>query len=113
MKLAERAGFEPAKRFPVYTLSRRAPSTTRTPLRKLAGSGAGLFGASCASPLAALGASLRLSQFVPDELVEPAKRFPVYTLSRRAPSTTRTPLRYGRRERIATRAPRSAGRAGY
>src|SRR6185312_13548423 len=33
-KLAERAGFEPAKRFEaVYTLSRRAPSTTRTPLR--------------------------------------------------------------------------------
>ena len=29
---AERAGFEPAIRFPVYTLSRRAPSTTRTPL---------------------------------------------------------------------------------
>ena len=31
--LAERAGFEPAIRFPVYTLSRRAPSTTRPPLR--------------------------------------------------------------------------------
>ena len=30
--LAERAGFEPAIQFPVYTLSRRAPSTTRTPL---------------------------------------------------------------------------------
>jgi hypothetical protein len=30
--LAERAGFEPAIPFPVYTLSRRAPSTTRTPL---------------------------------------------------------------------------------
>jgi hypothetical protein len=29
---AERAGFEPAIPFPVYTLSRRAPSTTRTPL---------------------------------------------------------------------------------
>jgi hypothetical protein len=29
---AERAGFEPAIQFPVYTLSRRAPSTTRTPL---------------------------------------------------------------------------------
>ena len=31
-KMAERAGFEPAIRFPVYTLSRRAPSTTRPPL---------------------------------------------------------------------------------
>ena len=31
--LAEEAGFEPAIRFPVYTLSRRAPSTTRPPLR--------------------------------------------------------------------------------
>src|SRR5690348_8922518 len=32
-KLAERAGFEPAIGFTLYTLSRRAPSTTRTPLR--------------------------------------------------------------------------------
>ena len=33
--LAERAGFEPAKRgLAAYTLSRRAPSTTRTPLRR-------------------------------------------------------------------------------
>ena len=31
--LAERAGFEPALRSPVNTLSRRAPSTTRPPLR--------------------------------------------------------------------------------
>ena len=31
---AERAGFEPAIPFRVYTLSRRAPSTTRTPLQK-------------------------------------------------------------------------------
>ena len=30
--LAEGAGFEPAIRFPVYTLSRRAPSTARPPL---------------------------------------------------------------------------------
>ncbi len=30
--IAERKGFEPSKQFPVYTLSRRAPSTTRTPL---------------------------------------------------------------------------------
>src|SRR5690554_8021239 len=29
--LAVREGFEPSIRFPVYTLSRRAPSTTRTP----------------------------------------------------------------------------------
>jgi hypothetical protein len=31
--LAEGAGFEPAIRFPVYTLSRRAPSAARPPLR--------------------------------------------------------------------------------
>jgi hypothetical protein len=31
-QLAEGAGFEPAIRFPVYTLSRRAPSTARPPL---------------------------------------------------------------------------------
>ncbi len=30
--LAERAGFEPAIRLRAYTLSKRAPSTTRTPL---------------------------------------------------------------------------------
>jgi hypothetical protein len=33
--MAERAGFEPAVRFPLHTLSKRAPSTTRTPLRQL------------------------------------------------------------------------------
>ena len=31
--MAEREGFEPSRRFPAYTLSRRAPSTTRPPLR--------------------------------------------------------------------------------
>ena len=31
--MAERKGFEPLKRFPVYTLSKRAPSTTRPPLQ--------------------------------------------------------------------------------
>ena len=31
--MAEREGFEPSKRFPVYTLSKRAPSTTRPPLQ--------------------------------------------------------------------------------
>ena len=31
--LAERAGFEPAIELPLYTLSKRAPSTTRPPLR--------------------------------------------------------------------------------
>src|ERR687898_202992 len=31
--LAEGEGFEPSIRFPVYTLSRRAPSTTRPPLQ--------------------------------------------------------------------------------
>ncbi len=34
VKLAEGAGFEPAIRFPAYTLSKRAPSATRPPLRK-------------------------------------------------------------------------------
>ena len=31
--MAEEEGFEPSIRLHVYTLSRRAPSTTRTPLR--------------------------------------------------------------------------------
>jgi|SaaInl7_200m_RNA_FD_contig_81_551698_length_675_multi_8_in_0_out_0_2 hypothetical protein len=31
-ELAERRGFEPRKQLPIYTLSRRAPSTTRTSL---------------------------------------------------------------------------------
>src|ERR1700693_2863351 len=31
--LAEGVGFEPTIRFPVYTLSKRAPSATRPPLR--------------------------------------------------------------------------------
>src|SRR5882724_4480947 len=34
LKDAERAGFEPAIGFHLYTLSRRASSTTRAPLRK-------------------------------------------------------------------------------
>jgi hypothetical protein len=38
--LAEGAGFEPAIRFPVYTLSRRAPSTARPPLHALLASSA-------------------------------------------------------------------------
>src|SRR5215207_1131856 len=33
-KLAEGEGFEPTIRLPVYTLSRRAPSATRPPLRR-------------------------------------------------------------------------------
>jgi hypothetical protein len=35
--VAEGAGFEPAIRFPAYTLSRRAPSTARPPLHALFG----------------------------------------------------------------------------
>ena len=31
--LAERMGFEPMIEFPLYTLSKRAPSTTRPPLQ--------------------------------------------------------------------------------
>lgn len=31
--MAEREGFEPSVRFPVHTLSRRAPSTTRSSLQ--------------------------------------------------------------------------------
>ncbi len=34
IQMAEREGFEPSIRLPVYTLSRRAPSTTRTPLHE-------------------------------------------------------------------------------
>ena len=33
-KMAERVGFEPTVGFPQHTLSKRAPSTTRTPLRE-------------------------------------------------------------------------------
>ena len=33
-KMAEREGFEPSVEFPLHTLSRRAPSTTRTSLHK-------------------------------------------------------------------------------
>jgi hypothetical protein len=33
MELAEREGFEPSVEFPLHTLSKRAPSTTRTSLR--------------------------------------------------------------------------------
>ena len=33
IELAERGGFEPPVLFPVHTLSKRAPSATRTPLR--------------------------------------------------------------------------------
>ena len=33
LTLAERMGFEPMKGFPLYTLSKRAPSTTRPPLQ--------------------------------------------------------------------------------
>ena len=36
-RVAERAGFEPALRFPVNTLSKRAPSTARPPLLRLGG----------------------------------------------------------------------------
>ena len=32
--MAERMGFEPMKELPLYTLSKRAPSTTRPPLQK-------------------------------------------------------------------------------
>ena len=31
--MAERKGFEPLKQLPVYTLSKRAPSTTQPPLQ--------------------------------------------------------------------------------
>ena len=31
--MAERAGFEPARQLPTYTLSKRAPSASRTPLQ--------------------------------------------------------------------------------
>ncbi len=33
VRVADREGFEPSRRFPAYTLSRRAPSTTRPPVR--------------------------------------------------------------------------------
>ena len=33
--MAERMGFEPMKELPLYTLSKRAPSTTRPPLQDI------------------------------------------------------------------------------
>ena len=36
IQVAEGVGFEPTKRSPVYTLSKRAPSATRPPLRRSA-----------------------------------------------------------------------------
>lgn len=45
-RMADREGFEPSIEFPLYTRSRRAPSTTRPPVRPLAAggqSGAGRF----------------------------------------------------------------------
>ena len=44
--MAEREGFEPSRRFPAYTLSRRAPSTTRPPLQQ---AGHNHFPVACAS----------------------------------------------------------------
>ena len=35
--MAERMGFEPMKELLLYTLSKRAPSTTRPPLHKFTG----------------------------------------------------------------------------
>ena len=32
--MADRKGFEPSRRSPAYALSRRAPSTTRPPVRR-------------------------------------------------------------------------------
>ena len=43
--MAEREGFEPSRRLPAYTRSRRAPSTTRPPLLMARGRGRNLSGA--------------------------------------------------------------------
>ena len=45
--LAEREGFEPSVRLPLHTLSKRAPSTTRTPLQTLAAAAAHKAGHDC------------------------------------------------------------------
>src|SRR5262249_48598491 len=52
--LAERVGFEPTLRLPVNTLSKRAPSTARPPLRRIREKSAGTIvgGACCATCLA-------------------------------------------------------------
>ena len=54
--MAEGAGFEPAIRFPAYTLSRRAPSAARPPLR------AALCGASAAHITSRARGASRLAQ---------------------------------------------------
>src|SRR5580700_11912238 len=49
--MAEREGFEPSIEFPLYTLSKRAPSTTRPSLRGLvrAGEGPAHFSLTCST----------------------------------------------------------------
>ena len=77
VELAERAGFEPAKRFDPLT---HFPGVLLQPLghlsnRVLIPPRRDCSQHPCCSPLTAFGANLRLSKFVPDEFVEPAKRF--------------------------------------
>jgi hypothetical protein len=69
-KMAEGVGFEPTRRLPVYTLSRRAPSAARTSLRVL-----------------------ERSSMAEGVGFEPTRRVNAYSLSRRARSTAPTPLR--------------------
>ncbi len=70
--MAEGVGFEPTRRFPVHTLSRRAPSAARTSLR-------GRYQHPMAEGVG----------------FEPTRRVNAYSLSRRARSTAPTPLRKG------------------
>src|SRR5262245_16790199 len=67
--LAEGVGFEPTLRFPVNTLSKRAPSATRPPL---------LIGAAIGPRLSTSNAQRALSRFItrrPSELIE--RRAPI------------------------------------
>lgn len=57
--LAEGVGFEPTIRFPVYTRSRRAPSTTRPPLRSAPDTEAG---GRMQGPVRARGSAMRVAR---------------------------------------------------
>ncbi len=60
--MAEREGFEPSRRFPAYTLSRRAPSTTRPPLRSGVNTREGSV---CSTPLSERGFACGHGRFQP------------------------------------------------
>ena len=88
--MAEREGFEPSVEFPLHTLSRRAPSTTRTSLRVYL---SGIYSV-CRLTLMIILQIKRICKYffmvIMAERVgfEPTRRFTAYSISSRAPSTS-------------------------